>query len=247
MTRRRLFSIVLALTVLAPALAQANDSQRTVRSVRFVDGATRTTIQGQIRGYQVIDYQVHAAAGQTMTVTLSARHPAAYFNLLPPQSQDSAMRVGSLDENHFTGLLPDDGVYTIRVYLMRAAARRQESSAFSLDLSITGKPLIGRSSNVDAVLPGTRFHAKATIPCAPLDASTRECEAFVIRRGFDGTATVEVRWDSGHRRRILFVEGEPRAADIAQPMTFTRQGGQWRILFNAVEYFEIPEALVFGG
>ena len=38
-----------------------------------------------------------------------------------------------------------------------------------------------------------------------------ECEAYVVRRGFDGTATVELRWQSeGNqemRRRILFVMG----------------------------------------
>lgn len=43
-----------------------------------------------------------------------------------------------------------------------------------------------------------------------------------MRRGFDGTATVALRWDGTSARRILFVKGEPKAADVPQAMSFTR-------------------------
>ena len=69
----------------------------------------------------------------------------------------------------------------------------------------------------------------------------------MVRRGFDGTATVELRWDAGRKRRILFVKGEPKAADSAQALTFTRNERGWRVSFDGEEHFEIPEALVYGG
>ena len=76
---------------------------------------------------------------------------------------------------------------------------------------------------------------------------TRECEAEVVRRSFDGTATVELRWDKTWKRRILFVKGEPKAADVPQLMTFTRNERGWVVSFGNDESFEIPEPLVFGG
>jgi hypothetical protein len=37
-----------------------------------------------------------------------------------------------------TTLLPADGVYTIRVYLMRNAARRNETANYTLEVRIAG-------------------------------------------------------------------------------------------------------------
>lgn len=68
----------------------------------------------------------------------------------------------------------------------------------------------------------------------------------MIRRGFDGTATVELRWDKAKKRRILFVKGEPLVADVPQSMTSSRDERGWRVTFNGDEHFEILEPLVFG-
>ena len=48
-------------------------------------------------------------------------------------------------------------------------------------------------------------------------------------------------------RRILFVKGEPKAADTSQPLNFTRNERGWTVKFGDNERFEIPEPLVFGG
>jgi hypothetical protein len=85
------------------------------------------------------------------------------------------------------------------------------------------------------------------VRCEPRYTKVRECEAGVVRRGRDGTATVELRWDQAGKRRILFVKGKPEAADVPQPMTFTRDERGWKVSFGGDERFEIPEALVSGG
>jgi hypothetical protein len=182
-----------------------------------------------------------------MTLSLQRSNLSSYFTLLLPGSGDVAMVRGELVDNRFDGLLPDDGDYTIRVFLYRAAARRDESSDFELSVGVTGKPLKPISAKADAVLPGTRYHASTAVPCEPAYTKTRECEALVVRRGFDGTATVELRWDEKWKRRILFVKGEPKAADVPAAMTFTHNERGWRVSFNGDEHFEIPEPLVFGG
>jgi hypothetical protein len=218
-----------------------------VKPVQVAKGKSSAVIRDRIVGRQTIDYQVQAAAGQRMTVSLKGSNGANYFNLLPPESDGAAMAMGELLDNRFEGMLPDDGVYTIRVFLYRAAARRNEASDFTLSVGVTGTPLKPVSASKDAMLPGTRYHASATTSCEPAYSKTRQCEVFVVRRGFDGTATVELRWDGTGKRRILFVKGEPKAADASQPMTFIRNERGWAVKFGDDERFEIPEPLVFGG
>ena len=227
--------------------AAAGDSERIVRRVQFGKGSSSAVIRERIVGRQYVDHELLAGAGQRMTVSLKASNGATYFNLLPPASRDAAMAIGEQIGNRFDGLLPDDGVYTIRVFLYRAAARRNEASDFTLSIGVTGTPLKPVPAATDAVLPGTRHHASTTTPCEPLYSQARSCEALVVRRGFDGTATVVLRWDGDRQRRILFVKGEPKAADAPQAMSFTRNERGWRVSFNGEEHFEIPEPLVYGG
>ncbi|TLD44628.1 MAG: hypothetical protein FAZ92_03110 [Accumulibacter sp.] len=227
--------------------AARQDSERIVRPVQFGKGSNSTVIGARIVGRQYIDYELRAGAGQRMTVSLEGSNGATYFNLLPPAAHDAAMAIGEQIGNRFDGLLPDDGVYTVRVFLYRAAARRNEVSDFTLAIGVTGTPLRPVPAATDAVLPGTRHHARTTTPCEPLYSQARSCEALVVRRGFDGTATVVLRWDGDRQRRILFVRGEPKAADTPQAMSCTRNERGWRVSFNGEEHFEIPEPLVYGG
>lgn len=225
----------------------AQDPDRVVKPVRFAKGASEARIRDRIVGRRYVDYQLNAHAGQRMTVSLEGGNAANYFNLLPPDSPAAAMAIGELSGNRFDGLLPDDGVYTVRVFLLRAAGRRNEASDYRLSIGVSGTPLKPVSARIDAVFPDSRFHARTTTKCEPLYTQARECEAYVVRRGFDGTATVELRWPGDGKRRILFVKGEPVAADVLQAMTFTRDERGWRVSFNGDEHFEIPEPLVYGG
>jgi hypothetical protein len=198
-----------------------------------------------------MDHVVHAGAGQTITVSLKRSTLSTYFNVLPPGSNDVAMYASQTGDD-FSGMLPTDGNYTIRVYMVRAAARRNESSNYTLTISITGKALAAVPASQDAVLPGTRFHASTKINCVPYIEKFRgkkpqECEAFVIRRGFDGTATVEIPQADSHKRLILFVKGRPVAADSQDPMSFSRKNDVTIVTFDADERYEIPDMLIFGG
>jgi hypothetical protein len=138
-------------------------------------------------------------------------------------------------------------VYTVRVYLPRPAGRRGESSRFKLSVAVTGSPLPAVPSQSDAVLTGTRFHASTTTACEPPFSTARQCEALVVRRGFDGTATVVMRWGDGQERRILFVKGKVVASDAQQTMKAHRTADGWRIEFDGDERYTVPEGLVMGG
>lgn len=228
------------------AAAQVNGIRR--ETITFARGASEATVSGHLQGDTTVDYRVRASAGQTLAVTLQETNPQNYFNVLPPGSEDVAMFVGQ-DGSDFKGMLPDDGDYTIRVYLMRPAARRREKSDYTLTVGVTGKALTPLDASRDALLPGTRFHASGTIACTPAFAAAPDgCDAFVVRRGTDGTATVEIRVKAQREpvRRILVVAGTPVASDAAEPLTFTRQRDDTLISIGD-ERYTIPDALVTGG
>jgi hypothetical protein len=52
----------------------------------------------------------------------------------PPKVSDSR----SINGNEWTGALQADGEYTVRIYLMRSAARRKETARYTLTVGITG-------------------------------------------------------------------------------------------------------------
>jgi hypothetical protein len=231
-------------------LRAAETGIRTER-VKFAKGTTSAVIKGQVKGSGDVDYLVRAGAGQTITVSLKVSNRMNYFNVLPPGSKDVAMYAGQTGED-FKGVLPADGDYTIRVYLIRAAARRNESSRYTLTVSVTGKALEPVAASKDAVIPGTPYHASAKITCVPFievfrEKKPQECEAFVVRRGFDGTATVEIPQANSVPRRILFVKGKPVASDSQDPMTFSRKDDTTIVTFDTDERYEIPDAFIFGG
>jgi hypothetical protein len=244
--KQRLLSATVALTLMSlSAWAQPRPPRQ--ERVTFARGASTATITGQLKGDADVDYLVRAAAGQTLSVELKASNRSTYFNVLPPGSATVAMHVAQTAAP-YTGVLPTDGDYTVRVYLMRSAARRSETGTFTLTIRVIGTALPPLPAAQDALIPGTPFHASASIRCVmPFgDPPAKPCEAFVIRRGVDGTATVEIP-STGGRRRLLFVKGTPVASDAPEKMTVTRQGDVTLVQFESGERYEIPDAMVGGG
>lgn len=243
----RSIAVIASAIILGQGSLAAAEPERRMERVEFAKGAASKVIKGQLKGREYVDYQLRAGAGQTLSVTLKPTNASNYFNVNPPGSE-VAMFVGSSSGGEFTRMLPTDGDYTVRVYLMRNAARRNESSRYTLTIGVTGKPLAALPAAADALIPGTPYHASATVPCADsLDPKVSRCEAFVIRRGHDGTATVEVRWPMGNKRRILFTQGKPMASDAPDPLTVSRKGDISIVSFGAAERAEVPDALIFGG
>lgn len=248
--KKKLASVVLAVAALAfaaGAIAQGPPKPRTER-VQFPKGASVATIKGTQKGDRDVDYLVRAAAGQTLEVSLAASHPQTYFNVLPPGSDNVAMYIAQ-DGKPYRGVLPADGDYRIRVYLMRPAARRNETSNYTLTLGVTGKPLSPVVAAKDALVKGTPYNATAQVSCVPPYASApAQCDAGVIRRGDDGTATVELRSKGSTLvRRILFVAGKPVASDAAEALSSARQGDVTQVKIAPDERYDIPDAFLRGG
>jgi hypothetical protein len=242
-----------ALCLISSGLAQVQDI-RTER-VRFPPGATGTTIEGRITGYEIVDYKLGARAGQTMTVKMTTDGGANHFNLMAPGETEVAFFNGSLGDNAYTGRLPESGDYTIRLYQMRSAARRGATANYTLTVEImAGDP--GESGGVestqtDALVPGTEFHATGKIPCARTGGQpTIECEFGVVRNG-DGSGYVKVFWPNGGNRVLFFEDGAPVTFDWSEAdgdatMTVDKEVDLYRVRIGD-QRFKIPEAVLLGG
>ena len=124
------FSILSAFLLLV-----SNDvsAQRKVR-VRFPRGASAVTVRGTITRYEARDYIVRAAAGQTLDLRVTGTNELTVFTVLLPNGRNLE---AASDIDEYTGELPVNGDYVIRVDMMRAAARVKGSiSSYKLRISI---------------------------------------------------------------------------------------------------------------
>ena len=128
-----LVAAFLASTSLAVA---APDPVRT-ETVQFAKGASSKTITGSVKGYATVDYVVGLKAGQTLKVSMKTSNASSYFNIVAPGA-DEALFVGSSSGNSYAGKVAASGSYKVRVYLMRNAARRNETAKYTLTIGAAG-------------------------------------------------------------------------------------------------------------
>lgn len=125
----------LCLVAIAPAWAQSRSE------VHFNRGSSRAVVNGSVTGHDYADHVLGASAGQTMRATLNVvggnGDGTAYFNILPPGSDDVAIFNGSMSYGP-TGEVPltDSGNYTIRVYLMGNDEDTGKTVDYTLEVSI---------------------------------------------------------------------------------------------------------------
>ena len=223
------------------------------RPIQFAKGASSATVKGTIKGDQTIDYTVRARAGQTMSVKLDTRHGANYFNVLPPGSNDVSIFAGPTGGNEWSGVLPADGEYKLRVYLMRSAARRNESASYTLTVGVTGSagaaapsPL-GQAPASDAKVKGTGYHATGPLPCAMGKApmGSTQCEFGVIR-GKPGNADVHIK-PAGGLERVLSFRGNTVTSGNEKVKASKSGRGLWTIEVNDYEHYQVDDSVISGG
>lgn len=246
MSRRRILTAAIALGLLAGSDAHAQ-APRTER-VQFAKGANSKSITGQIRGEATVEYVVGARAGQTLNVSLKSSNGANSFNVWTPGAvvgSDAALASGQLSDNRVSARLPASGDYRIQVYLMRSAARRNETANYTLSVSVAGA---SAPSSTDAKVTGTKYNATAEVGCAlGAGAPLARCKAGVMRFP-GGSVTVEITLPNGSRRHIYFEQGRATASDaMSGAFSATKAGDLNRITIGATERYEFPDAFVVGG
>ena len=168
--------IVVALAALISLSVHAADAPTVrVEPIAFTTSADSIQRKQSIKGDQTAQYTFNAKAGQILTVDFKPSNTSAYFNILA-KGADYALFNGSIMGNHFLGPLPGDGEYTVQVYLMRNAARRNEVANYQLSLRLVDGDAISRQQPFDQTLElhGIAFHVsteqvdgKPTLRIAP--------------------------------------------------------------------------------
>jgi hypothetical protein len=133
---RRIARAGLGLGALIAMIGVADAGARS-ETVKFKPGAISATVSGRIKGYDGVDYLFDARAGQVISILFAPKNTACYFNVFAPGAA-TAVHIGSTGGNEFTGRLKADGKYRAQVYLMRSAARRNETCKYSMTIEISG-------------------------------------------------------------------------------------------------------------
>ena len=127
-------SIVLSLIIIFGISSVA--SAQTKVNIRFKPGASMGHYNGSIRGERYIDYTMRAKAGQTLRVELQQKNGApAYFNVQRSGSPE-AIAADARETTSWRGVLPEDGVYVVRVYMAKADRLHRKTSTFQIGFSI---------------------------------------------------------------------------------------------------------------
>jgi hypothetical protein len=134
MSFRKSAVVIAAVLALASVPASVHAQQKT--DIRFAAGNDNAAVEGTIKGSAYHDYALGAKAGQRMSVSLITKG-SAFFNILPPGSNDVAIYNSSINGNDATGMnLPSDGNYTIRVYLMGDAKDSGKTVSYMVSTTI---------------------------------------------------------------------------------------------------------------
>lgn len=132
----RIASAMLLASVLLFAAGEAAPAADRTETVRFKAGASAATRSASIKGHDGIVYRLDAGAGQVMQVLFDPSSRSCYFNVETPDGGGNFN--GSVSGNEYSAKLTSSGTYSVQVYLMRNAARRNETCKFSISFEITG-------------------------------------------------------------------------------------------------------------
>lgn len=234
-TQKKIICFLLLISISLPGI-----SQIITKKISFSTGKSSTVIKESISGDQTIDYTVRASQGQRLNVTLTNISNDAFFNVLPPGSQDEAIFIGQNEGNNCSIILPSSGTYKIRVYQMRSSARRGEKASYSLSVSIPAS-----SKSVDAKVSGTNYNATGELRAAM--GSVSEPAKFGVIR-FNGGAEVHATMPGRSKRVFVFSRGEWSCQSSNCELTFAKiSSDEWELICNGTEKYYIPDAVIFGG
>lgn len=231
------------LMILATLPLAAQENRITSERVSFPTGASGATIEGRVTGREVRDYVLGARGGQTMAVVFTTDNPGADFNVLPPGSDPTALdQVSGLES--WSGPLPYDGDYRIRVFLYRGPADNGETAAYTIEVTVTGDADPQAASA--PVFGPADFDASGRLPCGREDArfGGQSCEAKVSRYG--AGATTWVQGPTGETRILYWDEGR-FTTDSAAEIAVTQEADTYKLrVEGSEEVYLMPEVWLVG-
>lgn len=197
--------VAVMLGITANVGSQTAMAQDRSARVEFSRGQSSTVIRGTVRGYEGVSYRVNVRGGQRLAVTMNTSNGSNYFSILGPGGGEALFN-GSISGDFADIIVPDSGEYTVQVYLMRNAARRNEKARFTLRIEVTGgRPVAPPSPDfADGLSGGPDFFQVAGVsrgdalnirsrPSAQSPIVTRVVNGEILRNG-GCRMTGQTRW-----------------------------------------------------
>ncbi|HMT08960.1 MAG TPA: hypothetical protein PKA82_13225 [Pyrinomonadaceae bacterium] len=131
--KKHLFIAALLFAVVGVFSVSSASAQKKV-NVRFKAGTSSAVYAGSVAGYAYVDYVFTAKMGQQIHALLDGNNKA----ILGVMRNGLRIADDSTETREFSGELPANGTYIVRVGMMRADARRTKTPIrYSLEISIT--------------------------------------------------------------------------------------------------------------
>lgn len=104
--------------------------------VQFSKGASSSVQKGMVKGGTDQDFVLKAGAGQTMKVKLNAKGTLVTFNVLNKATNENLFNGKDEGVNQWSGSLPSDGEYIVRVYGVGQGKAASHKTPFSISFGI---------------------------------------------------------------------------------------------------------------
>jgi len=122
-------------TAAASRVKNSIDDEIEKIALEFDAKTSKKIIEDSITGRQIKDYRFTIKEGQRMHVSLKKQSGSPYFNIMEPREEYVAIYNGSTNGYNYNGIAKKNGEYTVRVYMMRSAARRNETAKYQLGVA----------------------------------------------------------------------------------------------------------------
>lgn len=124
--------------IVACAVSMGAASMETDRRVAVTvqaDGKPQV-FEDSIIEYEAVSYVVPVRQGQTLRAVLASSNAANHFDIYAPDAA-KPFYVGSESGNSHSLKVPSSGNYTVRVFLLRFAARDGQDARYELELTVS--------------------------------------------------------------------------------------------------------------
>ncbi|MBP6003872.1 MAG: hypothetical protein KA746_10605 [Pyrinomonadaceae bacterium] len=129
--------LLLSFVVIVLVGVSATFAQTKRINVKFRKGTTSGTFSNTVSGYGSADFYVTAKGGQEMSAKLTSANKFLYFLIIRDPANPEAIADDARDAVNWSGELPEDGTYIVRVFLVRAEARRNKTPVkFNLRIGV---------------------------------------------------------------------------------------------------------------
>ena len=118
----------LGLTILSGALSGKDRVPHTAQRLTLAADTGMASVSGEVHGYGARDYVLSGKQGQTLELRLKSRNPYANFRIVSVNGRPDE-KVMPAENRERTVVLPASGDYVVRVFMVRAGARRKGTFA----------------------------------------------------------------------------------------------------------------------